>query len=249
MAYFRLAEVVAILELALSVAEGRRKAFRERLNFIFRSTTILNGDHERPGRDRHDFHSFHRVATTLALMMVGLRVERCHHVVAPRWNKWLALLWAIAWLEAADRTQSRPLMVVGDDAGLEFAAGGKHALIVRLLPWHAASDPAWTISSSQIGAELHAYRVLDLLEFAKALRSILSQRYPSILAAFEKEARHILSQDSFWVGAFSDGKAGSDLDDDSPVALSPDIQVDIAYAHGMSRVALLSRLSDLRRRA
>jgi hypothetical protein len=244
MAYFRLADVVAILEAAFDVAENRHKAFRERLNFLFRSTTILNGDLERPGRDRHDFHSFHRVATTLALMMVGLRVERCHHVIAPRWNSWLALSWAIAWQAATGKTEFRPLMIVGDDLGLEFSRGRGRALIVRLVPWAVAAREA--LPNTRIAARLHAWRVVDFAELATTFRDVLLGHHPSILDAFEQEARLVLKEDSFWRGALSKEGADADLDDAAPVPLSRDIPVNIAYEHYVSPVLLLERIAALK---
>lgn len=246
MGYFKLSDVLSALEQAFEVSEERRKAFRERISFVFRTTTILNNNNEQPGRDRHDFHSFHRVATTLGLMMTGLRAERCHHVIAPHWKSYFALPWAEAWQAAATSTNYRPYLVVGSDGGPEYTTGANRMTVVRMITWAKADEPISVPPGLPISEGASGYRILDLGTMAKRFRADAATSNPSMVAAFDDEALRVVQTSDYWLGLLATAKNEKMTDEDSPVALSPEIEVDIAFEPALP---ITTALGYIKRRA
>lgn len=192
MAFLRLGELLELLEAVFAVEPRRSKALRERVNFIARSTIIVNSAHEVVARNGHDFHSTFRIVSMFGGMMLGLKVERCHQVVSQNWGQYLSVGWARAWLAAAGGSiASDPVMLVASDEGLEFGNSERSYVFVR---FGERSDSLKLLSGTidpALPLQPMGFRLLDLSRIAQLLHRQMSANMPQQVESFTKQALEI----------------------------------------------------------
>lgn len=173
----RLFEVVDILEQFIDVDPARKRAFRERLNHINKHQSVLTKNGDIPGRDNYDYHAFHQLTQAFLFQMLGIRVERCHHIIAPWWHQYHAIAWAKAWLEVL---ATAPIISVGSDEHFEYSDR----------PMEVAIFPA-----SQIDIHSNAILAVRRLHLGTTvikLKPIIKKVAPETYRYFLAEAQSIL---------------------------------------------------------